>query len=65
MLPAILPFVFAVLWASSYVAAKVGLADISPYAFVAVRLAIAAAAAVVMVLALGARGSRSNGAGCI
>ena len=52
MLPAILPFVFAVLWASSYVAAKVGLADISPYAFVAIRLAIAAAAAVVMVLAL-------------
>jgi drug/metabolite transporter (DMT)-like permease len=50
ILPATLPFVFAVLWASSYVAAKVGLADISPYAFVTVRLAIAAAAAVVMVL---------------
>jgi drug/metabolite transporter (DMT)-like permease len=50
ILPATLPFVFAILWASSYVAAKVGLADISPYAFVTVRLAIAAAAAVVMVL---------------
>ena len=43
MLPAILPFVFAILWASSYVAAKAGLADISPYAFVAIRLVIAAA----------------------
>ena len=52
MLPAALPFVFATLWASSYAAAKIGLADITPYAFVALRLAIAAAAAVVMVLAL-------------
>jgi drug/metabolite transporter (DMT)-like permease len=52
MLPAILPFLFALLWASSYVAAKIGLADISPYAFVAIRLAIAAVAAIVMVLAL-------------
>ncbi len=52
MLPATLPFVFALLWASSYVAAKVGLGDISPYAFVGVRLTIAAAAAIVLVLAL-------------
>ena len=52
VLPAALPFVFAVLWASSYAAAKIGLADITPYAFVALRLAIAAGAAVVMVLAL-------------
>jgi drug/metabolite transporter (DMT)-like permease len=52
VLPAILPFVFAILWASSYVAAKIGLADISPYAFVAIRLAIAAVAAIAMVLAL-------------
>ena len=52
MLPATLPFVFAILWASSYTAAKVGLADITPYAFVAVRLAIAAAAAIVMVALL-------------
>ena len=34
----LLPFVFAVLWASSYAAAKIGLADITPYAFVAIRL---------------------------
>jgi drug/metabolite transporter (DMT)-like permease len=52
VLPATLPFVFAILWASSYAAAKIGLVDITPYAFVAIRLAIAAAAAVVTVLAL-------------
>jgi len=52
VLPAILPFVFAIFWASSYIAAKVGLADISPYAFVALRLAVAAAAAILLVLAL-------------
>ncbi len=52
MLPAVFPFVFAILWASSYAAAKIGLADITPYMFVAVRLGIAALAAVVMVLAL-------------
>ncbi len=52
MLPAILPFVFAILWASSYATAKIGLADISPYLFVAVRLTLAAAAAILMVLAL-------------
>jgi drug/metabolite transporter (DMT)-like permease len=52
VLPATLPFVFAILWASSYVAAKAGLADISPYAFVAIRLVIAAAAAFVLTLAL-------------
>jgi drug/metabolite transporter (DMT)-like permease len=52
VLPATLPFVFAILWASSYTAAKVGLADITPYAYVAVRLTIAAAAATVMVALL-------------
>jgi drug/metabolite transporter (DMT)-like permease len=52
MLPAALPFVFAILWASSYAAAKIGLADITPYVFVAVRLTIAAAAAIIIVLAL-------------
>jgi drug/metabolite transporter (DMT)-like permease len=52
VLHAALPFVFAILWASSYVAAKLGLADISPYAFVAIRLTIAAAAAIVIVLVL-------------
>ena len=52
MLPALLPFVFALLWASSYAAAKIGLLDISPFAFVAVRLSIAAAAGVLLTLAL-------------
>jgi drug/metabolite transporter (DMT)-like permease len=52
VLAATLPFIFAILWASSYAAAKIGLVDITPYAFVAIRLAIAAAAAVVTVLAL-------------
>ncbi|MBV8836930.1 MAG: DMT family transporter [Alphaproteobacteria bacterium] len=52
MLPATLPFVFAIFWAASYVAAKIGLADISPYALVGIRLAIAAAAAVLLVFAL-------------
>lgn len=52
MLPATLPFVFAILWASSYATAKIGLADISPYLFVAIRLTLAAAAAILMVLAL-------------
>src|SRR3954470_1478342 len=52
MLPAILPFLFAVFWASSYAAAKIGLADISPYLFVAIRLSIAAVAAILLVLVL-------------
>src|SRR3954469_13152884 len=52
LLPTLLPFLFAVLWASSYVAAKAGLADISPYAFVAIRLVIAAAAALLLAHAL-------------
>jgi len=52
MLPAVLPFLFAIFWASSYAAAKIGLADISPYLFVAIRLSIAAVAAILMVLAL-------------
>jgi drug/metabolite transporter (DMT)-like permease len=51
MLTASLPFTFAMLWASSYVAAKVGLRDITPFAFVAVRLSIAALAAY-LILAL-------------
>src|SRR3954454_25042789 len=52
MLSAILPFLFAIFWASSYAAAKTGLADISPYLFVAIRLSIAAVAAILLVLAL-------------
>jgi drug/metabolite transporter (DMT)-like permease len=42
------PFVFALLWASSYIGAKVGLRDISPFLFVAVRLTIAAFAALAL-----------------
>jgi drug/metabolite transporter (DMT)-like permease len=53
MLPALLPFLFAIFWASSYAAAKIGLADISSYLFVAIRLAFAATAAIIMVLVLG------------
>src|SRR5690242_20536898 len=53
MLPALLPFLFAVFWASSYAAAKIGLADISPYLFVAIRLSLAAVAAILLVLAWG------------
>jgi drug/metabolite transporter (DMT)-like permease len=45
VLPVLLPFTFAAAWASSYVAAKVGLRDITPLAFVAVRLSIASLAA--------------------
>ncbi|MFL5059383.1 MAG: DMT family transporter [Xanthobacteraceae bacterium] len=48
MLTRLLPFTFALLWASSYAAAKIGLADITPFAFVALRLAIAAAAAALL-----------------
>lgn len=50
MLPILLPFTFAVLWASSYAAAKIGLADITPFAFVAVRLGIAALAAMLIMV---------------
>ena len=52
MLRASLPFVFAFFWAASYAAAKIGLADITPYAFVAARLAIAAVAGIVLVIVL-------------
>jgi len=48
VLTRLLPFTFALLWASSYAAAKIGLADITPFAFVALRLAIAAAAAALL-----------------
>jgi drug/metabolite transporter (DMT)-like permease len=49
----LLPFVFALLWASSYAAAKIGLIDATPFALVAARLGIAAAAAAVLVTAMG------------
>jgi drug/metabolite transporter (DMT)-like permease len=52
VLSAPLPFVFALLWASSYIGAKIGLIDITPFAFVAVRLAIAAAAAALLMRVL-------------
>ena len=48
MLIALLPFVFALLWASSYVAAKIGLVDATPFALVGARLAIAAAIAALL-----------------
>ena len=53
MLHALLPFVFALLWASSYVAAKIGLIDATPFALVGARLAIAAAAAGLLIVATG------------
>ncbi len=53
MIAALLPFVFALLWASSYIAAKVGLIDATPFAYVALRLSIAAAVAIALVPALG------------
>jgi drug/metabolite transporter (DMT)-like permease len=52
MIPALLPFLFAIFWASSYAAAKIGLADITPYLFVAIRLSIAAVAAILLVIVL-------------
>jgi drug/metabolite transporter (DMT)-like permease len=59
VLAALLPFVFALLWASSYVAAKVGLTDASPFALVAVRLSIAAAIAAVLMWLMGRRWPRA------
>jgi drug/metabolite transporter (DMT)-like permease len=53
VLYALLPFVFALLWASSYVAAKIGLLDATPFALVGARLAIAAAAAALLIAATG------------
>ena len=53
VLYALLPFVFALLWASSYVAAKIGLVDATPFALVGARLAIAAAAAALLIAATG------------
>ena len=53
VLYALLPFVFALLWASSYVAAKIGLVDATPFALVGARLAIAAAAAALLIVATG------------
>jgi drug/metabolite transporter (DMT)-like permease len=52
VLPVLLPFAFALAWASSYVEAKVGLRDITPFAFVAIRLSIATLAACLIMRAL-------------
>jgi drug/metabolite transporter (DMT)-like permease len=60
VLAASLPFVFALLWASSYIGAKVGLADVSPFAYVAIRLAIAAAIAAALIAALGRAWPRAD-----
>ena len=49
---AVVPFAFALLWASSYIGAKVGLRDITPLLFVAIRLGVAALAAAALVLLL-------------
>jgi drug/metabolite transporter (DMT)-like permease len=53
VLTALLPFVFALLWASSYVAAKVGLVDATPFALVGARLSIAAFAAALLITVTG------------
>jgi drug/metabolite transporter (DMT)-like permease len=53
VLIALLPFVFALLWASSYIAAKVGLVDATPFALVGARLSIAAVAAGLLIAATG------------
>src|SRR4051794_21045350 len=53
MLSALLPFAFALLWASSYVAAKVGLHDTTPFALVGARLSIAALAAALLIVLSG------------
>jgi drug/metabolite transporter (DMT)-like permease len=53
VLPALLPFLFALLWASSYIAAKIGLHDATPFALVGARLAIAAAAAGLLIAVTG------------
>jgi drug/metabolite transporter (DMT)-like permease len=52
VIPILLPFIFALLWASSYATAKIGLADLTPLALVALRLAVAAAAAAALMLLL-------------
>jgi drug/metabolite transporter (DMT)-like permease len=52
MFDRIAPFVFVLLWSSSFVAAKVGLQHLSPLLFVAVRLAGCAVVLVVLMLVL-------------
>ncbi len=60
MLPVLLPFVFALLWASSYIAAKIGLIDATPFALVGARLAIASVGAALLMMAMGRRWPRRD-----
>jgi drug/metabolite transporter (DMT)-like permease len=60
VLAVLLPFVFALLWASSYVAAKIGLIDATPFALVGARLAIAAVAAALLLAASGRHWPRAG-----
>jgi drug/metabolite transporter (DMT)-like permease len=53
VLSTLLPFVFALLWASSYVAAKIGLIDATPFVLVGARLAIAAGTAALLMMVMG------------
>ena len=52
MLTRLAPFLFVLLWSSSFVAAKTGLRDMSPLLFVAILLAGCAAVLVVLMLLL-------------
>ena len=52
MFDRVAPFLFVLLWSSSFVAAKVGLQHISPLLFVAVRLAGCAVVLIVLMLVL-------------
>ncbi len=52
MLARLAPFLFVLLWSSSFIAAKVGLRHMSPLLFVAVRLAACATVLVVLMLLL-------------
>jgi drug/metabolite transporter (DMT)-like permease len=52
MFARIAPFLFVLLWSSSFITAKIGLRDLSPLLFVAVRLVFCAVALVVAMLAL-------------
>jgi drug/metabolite transporter (DMT)-like permease len=54
MLARLAPFLFVLLWSSSFIAAKTGLRDISPLLFVAVRL-IACALVLLAVMLIGRR----------
>jgi len=60
------PFLFVLLWSSSFIAAKTGLRDISPLLFVAIRLVGCALVLVAAMLLCANRGGHcADGAGCI